>query len=47
MAEERTPRTKTTREVESRPSDSWIPASILPDPDPRDDGFTDGYEPVP
>jgi hypothetical protein len=36
MAEERTPRTKTTREVESRPSDSWIPASILPDPDPRD-----------
>ena len=36
MAEERTPRTKTTREVKSRPSDSWIPASILPDPDPRD-----------
>ena len=36
MAEERTPRTKTTREAESRPNDIWIPASILPNPDPRD-----------
>jgi hypothetical protein len=36
MAGERTPRTKTTREEESRPTDSWVPASILPDPDPRD-----------
>ena len=36
MAEERTPRTKTTREAQSRPSDSWTPASILPNPDPRD-----------
>ena len=36
MAGERTPRTKTTREEESRPTDSWVPASILPNPDPRD-----------
>ena len=36
MAEERTPRTKTTREEQSRPSASWTPASILPNPDPRD-----------
>ena len=36
MAGERTPRPKTTREEESRPTDSWVPASILPNPDPRD-----------
>ena len=36
MAGARTPRTKTTREEESRPTDSWVPASILPNPDPRD-----------
>jgi hypothetical protein len=36
MAEERTPRSKETRQEESRPSDSWVPASILPTPDPRE-----------
>ena len=36
MAEERTHRTKTTREEESRRNDSWIRASILPNPDHRD-----------
>ena len=35
MAEERTPRSKDTRQEEVRPSDSWVPASILPTPDPR------------
>ena len=36
MAVERTPRESETREDEARPSDSWIPASILPTPEPRD-----------
>lgn len=36
MAEERTPRSKDTRVEETRPSDSWSPASILPTPDPRE-----------
>ena len=36
MSEERTPRTTTTRTVEQRPTDSWKPASILPDPQPQD-----------
>tara|TARA_R100000700_G_C3126159_1_gene113180 strand:- start:95 stop:550 length:456 start_codon:yes stop_codon:yes gene_type:complete len=36
MTEERTPRNSETREVSTRPSDSWIPASILPDPEPQD-----------
>ena len=36
MSEERTPRTNTTRTVEQRPTDSWKPASILPDPKPQD-----------
>lgn len=36
MAEERTPRSKDTRQEEVRPSDSWVPASILPTPDHRE-----------
>ena len=45
MSEERTPRTNTTRTVEQRPTDSWKPASILPDPKPQDGyGFTVGSE---
>jgi hypothetical protein len=36
MAVERTPRESETREDEARPSDSWVPASILPNPTPRD-----------
>ena len=36
MTEERTPRTNETREVSTRPVDSWGPASILPDPEPQD-----------
>ena len=36
MTDERTPRTITTRTVEQRPTDSWKPASILPDPQPQD-----------
>ena len=36
MAEERTPRSKDTRQEEVRPSDSWVPASILPTPDYRE-----------
>jgi hypothetical protein len=36
MTEERTPRTNETREVSTRPDDSWVPASILPDPEPQD-----------
>ena len=36
MTEERTPRNSETREEFTRPDDSWIPASILPDPEPQD-----------
>ena len=36
MSEERTPRNVTTRTVEQRPTDTWKPASILPDPQPQD-----------
>jgi|TARA_R110000851_G_scaffold196500_2_gene347504 hypothetical protein len=36
MTDERTPRENETREASARPSDSWIPASILPDPKPQD-----------
>ena len=36
MAEERTPRASEAREVEQRPSDSWLPASVLPTPAPQD-----------
>ena len=36
MAEERTPREAESRIAEERPSDSWLPASILPNPDPVD-----------
>ena len=36
MAEERTPREAESRTAEERPSDSWLPASILPNPDPVD-----------
>ena len=36
MAEQRTPREKESRTAEERPSDSWVPASILPNPKPVD-----------
>ena len=36
MAEERTNRDAESREVETRTSDSWIPASVLPTPAPQD-----------
>ena len=36
MAEQRTKRDAESREVEQRPSDSWMPASVLPTPDPID-----------
>ena len=36
MTDERTPRKSNSREVDARPTDSWSPASILPDPDPQD-----------
>ena len=36
MSEERTPRESKSRESIERPSDSWKPASILPDPKPQD-----------
>jgi len=36
MAEERTSREAESRTAEERPSDSWLPASILPNPDPVD-----------
>ena len=42
MTEERTPRTNETREVSTRPDDSWVPASILPDPEPQD-GYVFGW----
>lgn len=35
MAEERKPREQDSRESETRPSDSWMPASQLPMPNPR------------
>ena len=34
MTEERTPRDIEERDSDTRPSDSWNPASILPDPMP-------------
>jgi hypothetical protein len=46
MAEERTPRSKDTRQEEVRPSDSWVPASILPTPIIGKGGFIVGYEPA-
>ena len=37
MAEQRTKRDAESREVfETRPSDSWIPASVLPNPAPQE-----------
>jgi hypothetical protein len=39
MSEQRMDRELDSREVEARPSDSWIPASVLPTPAPQD-----GYE---
>jgi len=36
MAEERTPRSSDGREVDKRKSDAWVPASVLPTPDPQD-----------
>ena len=36
MTEERKPREKSLRNEEARASDSWVPASILPDPAPQD-----------
>ena len=36
MSEERTPRKSTSRKVDERPTDTWKPAAILPDPEPQD-----------
>ena len=36
MAEERTKRDTQAREEDQRPSDSWMPASVLPTPEPQD-----------
>ena len=36
MAEERINRDAESREVETRASDSWLPASVLPNPAPQD-----------
>tara|TARA_R100000541_G_scaffold38169_2_gene45985 strand:- start:4433 stop:4885 length:453 start_codon:yes stop_codon:yes gene_type:complete len=36
MTEERKPRETTSRNTDTRPDDSWTPASILPDPTPQD-----------
>ena len=36
MAEQRTNRDAESREVETRASDSWLPASVLPNPAPQD-----------
>ena len=36
MTEERTPRYGEQRDSDVRPSDSWIPASVIPDPEPQD-----------
>ena len=36
MTEKRTPRDGEQRDSYVRPSDSWIPASVIPDPKPQD-----------
>ena len=36
MTEERKPREKSLRNEDARASDSWMPASLLPDPAPQD-----------
>ena len=36
MTEERTPRDVQERDSDVRPSDSWSPASVIPDPTPQD-----------
>jgi hypothetical protein len=36
MAEQRTPRSSESREKTQRPSDSYVPASVLPIPEPKD-----------
>lgn len=36
MTEKRTPRDGEQRDSDVRPSDSWIPASVIPDPKPQD-----------
>ncbi|MCW3977873.1 MAG: hypothetical protein NWE77_08070 [Candidatus Bathyarchaeota archaeon] len=36
MAEQRTPRSSESREKRQRPSDSYVPASVLPIPEPKD-----------
>ena len=36
MTTERTPRETHQRDSNTRPSDAWNPASILPDPTPQD-----------
>ena len=36
MTEERTPRDVQERDSDERPSDSWVPASVIPDPEPQD-----------
>ena len=36
MAEERTTRNVQERDSDVRPSDSWKPASVIPDPEPQD-----------
>ena len=39
MTEERKSREKQSRSEEARPDDTWVPASILPDPTPQE-GWT-------
>ena len=47
MADERTPRFQDTRAEDVRPKDdSWVPASILPTPEPQDAGLFAGLEPA-
>ena len=46
MAEQRTKRDAESREVETRPSDSWLPASVLPNPLRKTDGCFGTYAPV-
>ncbi len=36
MAQNRAPRANSTRKEDTRPSDAWVPASTLPEPDPQD-----------
>ena len=36
MTEKRIPRDGEQRDSDVRPSDSWIPASVIPDPEPQD-----------